>query len=284
MRHKIVVDKKKARACERAVELRRRKVQFVFDACPQIEGLETSPDPNKLPIGQLFSAARQFILKYFENCILNSAFAVEYGLILKIDADLTPEKKNLFAQKCRGGFSLSNALNMAKGNKWIDETLYNDLQVLKNLRDMSAHPSNWVTLYNQLCEQYHSEEVAQKWISKATNQSPKQIYERLKNEFDVEKAKKAFEAMASYADLRFGNLPDLKWATRKDTLAFQIDFVKKNSQPMVRELVNEKKIMDVIRNPNRAPKYILNRYNFPEEIAMKSLKIAFETLKKLEII
>lgn len=283
MRHKIVVDKKKSRAYKRAIELRQRKVQFVFDASPQIEGLETSPDPNKLPIGQLISAAKQFILNYFENCILNSAFAVEYGLLLKINAELTPEQKQLIAQNHRGGFGLADALNMARG-KWINETLYNDLQVLKNLRDMSAYPSNWVTLYNQLTKQYHDKEAAKKWICKATNKSPNQIAERLKDEFDVEKANKAFEALVSYADLRLGNLPDLEWATRKDTLTFQIDFVKKNSQPMVRELLNERKIIDLISNPNRAPKYMFKRYNFPEEIAMKSLKMAFDTLKQLKII
>jgi hypothetical protein len=96
--HKVVVDKKKYRDSKRAIDFRQRKVQFVFDACPQAEGLETSPDPNKLPIGQLIRAAHQFMLGYFENCILDSAFAVEYGLALKIDAELTPEEKQSIAQ------------------------------------------------------------------------------------------------------------------------------------------------------------------------------------------
>jgi len=283
MRRKVVVDKKKYRVYKRAIDLRQRKVQFVFDTCPRAEGLETSTDPNKLPIGQLIRAAHQFMLGYFEDCILDSAFAVEYALVFKIDAELTPEEKQSIAQTHREGFGLPDALNMARG-KWIDETLYNDLQVLKNLRDMSAHPSNWVTLYNQLTKQVGDEKATQKWICKVTSQSPKQIFDRFKEGFDVEKANKTASAMVEYAHSRWGNLPDLEWATHKDTLAFQIDFVKKNSQPMVRELLNEKKIIDLISNPSVAPKYLLKRYNFPEAIAMKSLRMAFDTLKQLKII
>jgi len=38
----------------------------------------------------------------------------------------------------------------------------------------------------------------------------------------------------------------------------------------------------VIKNPKTASKYMLSRYKFDEEIAMKSLRMAFDTLKQLK--
>lgn len=100
----------------------------------------------------------------------------------------------------------------------------------------------------------------------------------------MEKANKTVEAMVLYAKDRWGNLPDLEWATRKDTLAFQIDFVRRNSKPMARELLDEKKVIELIQNPNLAPKRLINKSSFTEEIAFKSLKMAFDTLKQLRVI
>ncbi len=109
---------------EKKMFQRQKKIQFVVDSCPPDETLELSSNPNKLPIGQLISACRQFIMGYFENSILNSAFAVEYALLFKINSEIDDEEKEVLAKKFRGGFDLRYALNMARG-KWIDEPLYN---------------------------------------------------------------------------------------------------------------------------------------------------------------
>jgi hypothetical protein len=283
VKSKRIIDRKKAKEIEKKMLQRQRKVQYVFDACPQIETLETSPNPNKLPIGQLISACRQFMMGYYENSILNSAFAVEYSLLFKINSELNGTDKMAIAEKYKGGFDLRYALNLARG-KWIDEPLYNELQLLNNLRDMSAHPSNWITLYKLLGKQFADEEIAKKWVSKAANKSPVQIAESLKDGFDVEKAKQTHAAMSSYADARWANLPDLEWATKKDTLAFQRDYVRRYLQPMVDELLNDKKIIGLIQNPSTAAEFVMNRYRFPEDTALRAIDMAFEALKQLKVI
>ena len=53
---------------------------------------------------------------------------------------------------------------------------------------------------------------------------------------------------------------------------------------MVNDLVTRKKIVNLVQKPSVAAKSILNRYRFPEEIAMLSIKLAFRTLKQLNVI
>jgi hypothetical protein len=277
------VTEKQKRDYRLEITHRKRRVKFVLKACPPIQGLETSPNPNKLPIGQLIRAADQFIFGYFENTVLDSAFAVEYALLFKLDAELEQKDKEKIAEEYKGGFDLRTALNKVRG-KWIDEELYNRLQLLNNFRDMSAHPSNWISLYNVLNKQFEDQKVAKKLISKSVNKTPSQIAHNLESAFDIKKAKETQQAMMSYADSRWANLPNLEWASKKDTLRFQIDFIKRHSKPMIEEMLNEKKIIDLIQNPSNAAEMILDRYRFPEEIALKSIRMAFDTLKHLDII
>jgi hypothetical protein len=283
MKVRQVVDRKKAKEIEKMSRKRIRKVQHIIDACPPVEKLELSPDPNKLPIGQLISACRQFIMGYYENTILNSAFAVEYALLFKINSEIGDDEREALAKKYRGGFDLRYALNRARDN-WIDEKLYNELQLLNNLRDMSAHPSNWLTLYNHLGKLLSDEEKTKKWVAKTVNKSPEQIARSLKDELDAKMAKKTLEEMTLYTGTRWANLPDLEWASKKDTLEFQKDYVKRYSSPMINEMITDKKIITLTKNPSSAAEYIIKRYRFPEDTALKALEMAFKTLKQLKII
>ncbi len=100
-----------------------------------------------------------------------------------------------------------------------------------------------MTLYD-VSKQFADEEMVKKWVSKAANKSPVQIAESLKDEFNVEEAKQTHAAISSYINARWANLPDLEWATKKDTLAFQRDYVRRFVQPMVNELLNDKRLLD----------------------------------------
>ncbi len=283
MKVRQVVDRKKAKEIEKMIMKRTKKVQYIIDACPRVETLETSPDPNKLPIGQLISACRQFVLGYYENTILNSAFAVEYALLFKINSEINDDERKALAKEYRGGFDLRYALNRARGS-WIDETLYNELQLLNNLRDMSAHPSNWITLYHLLGKLFSDEDKIKKWIAKAVNKSPEQIAKSLEDEFDVEMAKQTQKEMMSYADVRWANFPDLEWASKKDTLEFQKDYVKRYSHQMIKEMIGDKQILTLTKNPSTAADYIISTYRFPEDTALRALEMAFKTLTQLKVI
>jgi hypothetical protein len=179
-------------------------MKLVLRSLPEAKLLESSNDPNKLPIGHLYGATSQFIFGFFEGTILNASFAIEYGLLLKLNEILTLEEKQEIAAK-RNGLGLVEAIKRSNGIL-IDEKLAQELHIIKNLRDMSAHPSNWITLYNDINKMFLDEKTVQYWITKVTNQSSKSIAQRLGDEFDRDNALKAVKNMRSFKDERWGNL------------------------------------------------------------------------------
>jgi hypothetical protein len=281
MKNKLISNKKKENEFKKRMAHRQKKVQYVFNACPPAETLLMSPDPSKLPIGQLFSACRQFVMECCENAILNSAFAVEYALLFKICSDKAVDKDAL-AKEYKGSFDLRYALQVARKNNWIDQPLFDELQLMNNLRDMSSHPSNWISVYKLLSNS--SLDEIKRWVSKSASKSEKQIAENLGKNFNVTKANQTVNSIASYGNARWGNLPDLEWASKKGTLEFQKNYVKKYCQTMVHDLINNNKIRVITENPESAPEYIMTHYPFQDDTALYAIDMAYRTLKRLKVI
>jgi hypothetical protein len=122
------------------------------------------------------------------------------------------------------------------------------------------------------------------WISKVTHKSSREIAEKLKNEFDTDKAKEAFQRLVAFKDKTWGNLPDLEWAAHKSTLRAQTDIVKEYSERMIRDLVMNKEILIMTNQPSQAAKYIQRRYPYPEELAVRAISIAYDTLTQLHFL
>lgn len=262
---------------------RTRRVEKVLISLPSTDSLKLLGDPNKLPLIQLWGACQQYIFGFYENSILDSAFAAEYGLLLRLNDKLEQEEKNAIAGK-KGGLSFSEAINRSKG-VFFDNELAKNLLVLNNLRNMIAHPSNWVTLFKQLDENSFLNQRAMKhWISKVTHESTSETVERLKGDFDPDRAKEALDRLIAFKEKRWGKLPDLEWATHKSTLRAQTDVVKEYSEGMIRDLILNKDIVKMANQPRYAAKYIQRRYPYPEELAVRAIDIAYETLVQLHFL
>jgi hypothetical protein len=277
-----ISEKKSSKSEHKLFKKLSKRISFVLLALPDVKTVEVMPSSRKLPIARLGSAASQFLKRNYENSILESAFAAEYGLIFILNNELSIAEKTAIEQR-KNGLGLTKAINLSRG-KIISADLANDLVLLNNLRNMSAHPSNWITLLNQLVEMAENEKITSNWLLKATNLSDIQMADRLKEKFDVKKAEETIESMGSYAEANWGDLPDLKWATNKDTLQFQLDYVKNYFKPMARDLIIKQQIIPLIDKPKSAPTQLMDKYNFPQELAIKSLSIAYNTLKELEIL
>jgi hypothetical protein len=258
-----------------------KKISFVLSILPEVKSLETMPSSKKLPIARLGSSASQFLRRNYESCILEATFATEYALLFALNEKMEKKEKEEIENR-NTGLGLMKAIALARGTL-ISETLANDLLLLNNLRNMSAHPSNWITLLNQLKEMAKDEKLTIKWVTKSTNQSPVQMAQSLKEDFNVEKANQTVEDMHSFGESYWSDLPDLKWATNKATLQFQMDYVKDYFKPMARDLIIDKQIIPLINRPQSATHRLVNKYNFPQQLAIKSLEIAHNTLIELKI-
>jgi hypothetical protein len=81
-----------------------------------------------------------------------------------------------------------------------------------------------------------------------------------------------------------GKFADLEWATHKKTLEIQIGIVKKHSEKMIRDMINDKKVLRLTSKPESAAEYMLANYRYPEELALQSIHAAHKTLKQLNIL
>lgn len=279
MKMRKIVDSSKAASKQR--ERRERGIRYIITSLPSAESLILSGSAEKLPLIQLWEASIQFISGFYQTSILNSAFAAEYGLLLRLNEKLEQVQKDKIANK-KGGLSFRDAINKSRGTL-IDEDLAKRLDVLNNLRDMSAHPSNWVTLLKELEERtFLSQEPMKDWISETTHTSPDEIAERLKDDFDPDMAKKALDRLINVKDKQWGKLPDLQWAAHKKTLRFQTEVVVKDySKKLIRDLISNKEIVKLINKSNNPAEYIQRKYRYPEELANKAIQIAHETLRQL---
>jgi len=265
---------------QKEINKRLRKVRYILDCLPSAKLLESSDNPKKLPLGHLYGAINEFSQGFFDSSILSSAFAAEYAILLKLNETLSQDQRDTIS---RTGLGFTKAISLSR-TSLIDERLAEKLKLLNNLRNMSAHPSNWVTLYHQIESMFSEEETMEKWISAITHQSPKKIADELGSSFDRAKASETVKQLGSYKDERWGKLPDLKWAAHKGTLTAQIEIVKEHSERMIKEMITDRKIFTLIEEPQNAAKYMLKRYRYPEELALEALDTAYKTLTKLRLL
>jgi hypothetical protein len=272
------------KAYHRQVKKRERKIRHVLSSLPSRESLKTLRSSDVLPHMQLLSASQQYILGFFENSVLNSAFAAEYGIILKLNEKFSKEEKENIAKG--GGLSFSVAIRKARKVDLIEERLTQDLLMLCDLRNMAAHPSNYITLFRQLVDSdpIFTGKSLEIWITTVIGKSPEVIEKELGNKLDKKALGQALETLLDFKNKQFDKLPNLQWAANRQTLKSQIPIVKKYSQRMVKDMLLKKRLLDLEKNPKKATEFILNRYSYIEDIALDSIEIAFSTLKQLQLI
>ena len=271
------------KANQRKMKKRERKIRHVTASLPSRKSLSLLRSSDTLPQIQLFSALQQYILGFFENSVLNSAFAAEYGILLRLNDEFSKEEKENIATK---GLSFSAAIKKARKADLIEERLTQDLLMLCDLRNMAAHPSNYVTLFRQIADAdpIFTGKPLELWITTVIGKSPDSIVEEMGSKVDKKALEQALKTLLDFKDKQFGNLPNLEWAANRQTLKSQIPIVKKYSQRMVKDMLLKKRILDMAENPKKATEFILNKYSYVEDIALDSIEIAFNTLKQLHLI
>lgn len=73
-------------------------------------------------------------------------------------------------------------------------------------------------------------------------------------------------------------------ATHKDTLAAQIEVVKRHTAKIIGDINSEKKILKIVQKPQYVAKYVLRKQRYPEELALGAPMIAYEALMKLNLL
>jgi hypothetical protein len=258
-------------------EKRIKKIAHILPLPASLVMLEGNSE--KLPFLHFWIGLRQYVFGYYENTILNSAFAAEYAVLLRLNEKLGPDQKKAISIK---GLSFSGAINKAKNLSLIDEECQQDLTVLCNLRNMAAHPSNWITLYNLLDQQ--DSVFDSKWIAKIIGKKPEEIEAIEKDSEERTKLEEVRKQLLSYKEKKAGHLPDLEWAAHRSTLEAQTLIVKKYSEKMVKDFFKDGKISKLIERPKEAAKLITKNYPYPEELAFRAIGITVATLKQLKFL
>jgi hypothetical protein len=266
------------KASQQLAKKRQKRIQKFAEILPSPSSLESlEGKPEKLPFIHLWIGLRQYAFGFFENSILNSAFAAEYALVLRLNEKLNKDEKKVISAK---GLGFSGAIKKAKFLSLIDETLYQDLVVLCNLRNMAAHPSNWMTFFNLLDQRKYVFDI--EWMAKTAGMKPEEIEGLIKDPIEKENLEKAKNKLISYKEEKVGQLPDLEWAAHRSTLEEQREIVKKYSEKMIKDLLLDRQIFRLIEKPREAAKFIMKSYPYPEELALRAFAIVVETLRQLK--
>lgn len=267
----------------RQVKKRLKKIQHILDSFPERKVMLLLDNQDRLPQAQLWTASQQYALGFYDSCLLSSAFASEYALVIRLNERLTEEQKRLIAIK---GLSFSQAIATARKEGLIEERLSQDLLMLGHLRNMAAHPSNYVTLFRQLAQSnpLFTGKPLENWLTDVIGKKPNEAYKEMKNDLQKKALAEALEKFLSYKDKRYEVLPDIEWAAHRPTLRAQIPIVKKYSANMVKDMLLNKALIKIVKKPDKAVDFISNRYSYAEDIAIDSIRIGFETLKQLHFL
>jgi hypothetical protein len=103
----------------------------------------------------------------------------------------------------------------------------------------------------------------------------------MKESIDPANLESALKKLTTFKEKHFGELPDLKWATHKTTLEAQTAMVKTYSEKMIKDLLIDRKIFNIVNKPKDAARYIQRNYPYPEELAYRSIQTAANVLKRL---
>jgi hypothetical protein len=162
---------KPSKSQQKMAKKRANRVKNILDMLPLTTSLITVR-PSGLPLIPLWIAYRQFILGFYESSILNSTFAAEYAILVRLNEKLSNVEKTAIAKR---GLTFYDSINRARKLLSIDDKLVSDLRDLNNLRNMNAHPSNWVALYIQLDERdsFLKDDAIKEWISSTTKRTPR---------------------------------------------------------------------------------------------------------------
>lgn len=261
---------------------RQRQVRHIVKRLPSKKALKSLGDPKKLPMLSLFAATSRYVLGAFEDCVLHSAFSVEMTLLLILDQEMTDKEKEDIKERSKrsGALSFGKVIQLSKEHHILNQDSMQRIWILYNLRNMFAHPGNWVAF------------VKHQYPETVIEMAPELILDLPSliggiEDIIKQKAiplKRAAETGQKYLDERLGEIPDFEWAAHQGTLSFQQERAKSYYVRIIKDFLTRKTFKDFMKHLKDFPEYAQKRYRYPQETAYEALEIAFKILKRLEIL
>lgn len=265
----------------------RRKVKYFFQALPPIKTVKGLREADDLPRISLHGALERFVLGAYEDCVFHSTFSVEIALLLRLDKKLSPDEKESIRQEAirnKTGLMFGKIISRAREKSILNDDNVEKAWALNNLRNMYAHPANWVAFVKQ---QYRMSTLN---IEEEMPEIYTMVKERLtsmslplKKDVIMKILEPAQKKTSEYLK-RLEKIPDLDWCASQDTLGFQSKKIKDYYKEILRDVLSAKGLMDLIKHVSSIVTYAQNKYPYNERNAHKALVYAYEILRDLEVI
>jgi hypothetical protein len=228
-----------------------------------------------------FNAALERYIQGSSDCVFHAAFSVEMALTLRLDKSLNAEEKEEIRKK--NGLMLSGAVKLASKKGILKKPDAEKAWRLNHLRNMSAHPSNWVAFIKQ---QYRAVFNMEKEMPDVHS-----FMEELRKTVILHKDENAFRedlsrilTTASDYLKRVENLPNLDWCASQDTLRFQKKMAKEYYEEVSKKLLTTKGVKELLENAANNVAYMQTTYAFTGRAEYEALNCAYDILKRLGVV
>lgn len=257
---------------------REKQVHHIIKALPSKKSLEALGDPRKLPLIGLSAATQRYVVEAFDDCILHSAFSVELALLMKLDEKLdVTEKETIRKSK---GLTFGRTIRLAEDKQILEKEYIGKVWILFNLRNMFAHPANWVSFIKR-----QSPETIAKMLPTIVPEVSV-LSKRIEGiaQQEIQSLRRGLSEMQRYVSSKIGKFPELEWAAHQGTLSFQEEDAKSYFAPLIRDLLQPENFRLFTRQKDAVVKHLQEQYPYFQEIAYKALDIAFDVLKHLNFL
>ena len=258
-----------------AKRTRKKKIEFILKKLPPQKELEKLGEPRKLILLELFGACQRFILGAYDDTVLHSSFALEMTLFIRMDENLSIESKEEIKKK--GGLRFAKAIDFAGKKEWFTNKDIEKAWTLHNLRNMFAHPGNWLTLIKE------TERLALAGLIDAPSNTQEMTTVIQEMPGVLDKLNRIKDTLTQTLKERLGNIPDLEWAAREDTLFFQRRRQKLYYEEILKDTIDKKGLLGLAKHFYNPVAYIRKEYPYTESLGFEALEIAYDLLQKLEI-
>jgi hypothetical protein len=266
---------------------RRDKVKHILEALPPLEIVNSLHEADDLPRSSLHGALQRYVEGMESDCIFHAAFSVELALLLRLDKKLTPVEKEAMKQEAirtKTGLMFGRIINLVTEKAILEEADIKRAWKLNNLRNMHAHPANWIAFIKQ---QYQAATDVEKCMPDISAMIEDRLASSLEALRGIEEIREALKRMAEAISLfakRLENLPNLDWCASQDTLGFQAKRARAYYKESYRELLSVDGLLDLISSAQDPAVYARVKYPYAGRDGHEALTCAYEILSNLGVI
>ncbi len=262
---------------------RQANVKFIFDQLPPFQVVRSLQKADYLPLVSLYASLNRYIEGSID-CIIHAAFSVEMALILKLDSILTDqEKAQVRRENAENGLMFGKIIGMANKRSILDKHEIGKAWRLNHLRNMTAHPANWVVFIKQQYKAALNVEQGMPEINALISQKTKALEFSEDKQVVAEKCKLMYQVVSGYVK-RLDNIPNLEWCAGQDTLKFQTERVKEYYKESYDRVLTSEGMKELLNNYTDSVTYLQTNYSYAGRDEFEALYLAYDILKKLNLI